>query len=308
VTIPSTGHQRASWQAVYPPQPAVTTRDVFNHLGEVLFFTTLLTPHNRSDGALSRFTCEACHFEGGIDGRVHYTGREDIHATTKTLRGMQNNVPLFSRGGDRSLTSMVMAEFRAANQGDNHIVTTLTSDYPWLDAIAAIPDTLTPEAQRRAFLRFLMDFRHQPNPRREAAPMNSIARAGLAVFRDRCAQCHQPRTSTREGAAAVPFHSWQDWLESNDRDLVWGAPFFSKTGIEPYVRPGGARVPSLRRVAEKYPYFTNGSAATLRDVLTRFRYRGVQAWHAHDPARHDSAADSLPRADIEGLLAALKWF
>ena len=99
----------------------------------------------------------------------------------------------------------------------------------------------------------------------------------------------------------MPFHSWQDWLESNDRDLVWGAPFFSKTGIEPYVRPGGARVPSLRRVAEKYPYFTNGSAATLRDVLTSFRYRGVQAWHAHDPARHDSAADSLPRADIESV-------
>ncbi|MCZ6917968.1 MAG: hypothetical protein O7I93_14425 [Gemmatimonadetes bacterium] len=306
VTIPSAAGERSSWRSLYPSQPASTTRNSLSHLGEVLFFTTLLTPHNRSDGTLSRFTCEGCHFEGGIDGRVHHTGREEIHATTKTLRGMRNNVPLFSRGGDSSLASMVMAEFRAANQGPNDTVTISTTHYPWLDAIA-LPDTLTPEVQRQAFLRFLMDFRHRPNQRREA-PMDSLARAGLAVFRDRCAHCHQPRVSTREGAPAVAFDAWRGRLESDGEDLVWGAPFFTKTGIEPYVRPAGARVPSLRRVTEKYPYFTNGSASTLLHVLNRFRYRGLEAWHAHDVARGGADADSLSGTEIERLLAALKWF
>ncbi|MFQ5542574.1 MAG: hypothetical protein ACE5E2_07055, partial [Candidatus Binatia bacterium] len=31
-----------------------------SRIGELLFFTTLLTPHNRTDGELSRFTCETC--------------------------------------------------------------------------------------------------------------------------------------------------------------------------------------------------------------------------------------------------------
>ena len=138
--------------------------------------------------------------------------------------------------------------------------------------------------------------------------MDSLARAGLAVFRDRCAHCHQPRVSTRDGAPAIAFDAWRGWLESDGQDLVWGAAFFAKTGIEPYVRPAGSRVPSLRRVAEKYPYFTHGSASTLLDVLNRFRYRGLEAWHAYDAARDGAAADSLSGAEIERLLAALKWF
>ncbi len=101
-----------------------------SRIGELLFFTTLLTPTNRTDGELSRFTCETCHIEGTVDGRVHYTGRENVFASTKTLRNLANNVPLFSRAGDKSLASMVLAEFRVANQQRKDSFSIEPSNFP----------------------------------------------------------------------------------------------------------------------------------------------------------------------------------
>ncbi len=66
-----------------------------SRLGEALFFTTLMAPWDTSEGRLSRFTCETCHFEGYADGRTHRTGRGDIRATTKPLLGLFNNRPYF---------------------------------------------------------------------------------------------------------------------------------------------------------------------------------------------------------------------
>ena len=45
-------------------------RSVESRVGEALLFTTLMAPWNRTRGSLSRFTCEACHFEGAVDGRL----------------------------------------------------------------------------------------------------------------------------------------------------------------------------------------------------------------------------------------------
>ncbi len=110
----------------------------------------------------------------------------------------------------------------------------------------------------------------------------------------------------------MPFEDWEDSLTHDGADLIWGAPFFSKTGIEPYVSRAGARVPSLRRVSEKYPYFTDGSAATLRQVLEGFRYEGTRAWHrAPESTPTRSAAPtshSLTNDEIEFLLALMPFF
>ena len=43
--------------------------------------------------------------------------------------------------------------------------------------------------------------------------------------------------------------------------LTWATDRRWKTGIVPYVHADGARVPALRRLYRKYPYFTNGTAA-----------------------------------------------
>ena len=47
---------------------------------------------------------------------------------------------------------------------------------------------------------------------------------------------------------------------------MWGKDVYAQTGVLPYVHEKGARVPSLRRLYKKHPYFTNGSASSLDDV------------------------------------------
>lgn len=290
------------------------SRSPESRLGEALFFTTLMSPENESDGFLSRFTCETCHFEGEIDGRTHYTGRGHVFATTKTLRGLGNNVPVFSRAGDATLTSMVLSEFEVANQGEP-VFTLDRSAIPWLADLADLPESVGPLLQREALLTFLTEFRHGPNPLRTAGrPFGELEREGLPVFRDRCSVCHKPLTSTRDSGEFVPYGEWESWLIAPRSDLVWGAPLFAKTGIEPYVSPSGARIPSLRRVWRKQPYFTDGSSSTIEDVLRRFRYADAQGWHhvaeAGDSDDADGSAEltSLSDREIQSLTALLRYF
>src|SRR6185312_7097295 len=95
--------------------PGVPPRSPTSRVGEALFFTNLMAPWDKSEGRLSRFTCETCHFEGYVDGRTHHTGRGDVHATTKPLLGLFNNRPHFSRALDPDLSSVAQNEFRVAS-------------------------------------------------------------------------------------------------------------------------------------------------------------------------------------------------
>lgn len=269
-------------------------------LGEYLVFTDMLSPRNVSDGARSRLTCEACHFEGDGDGRVHWTGRDTVRLTPKSIRGLVDNVPLFSRAGDPSMATMTMAEFRVANQ---HRLATFDADmgaWPGLRRTG----TAGPAEQREAFLAYLAGFAHRPNPAAVAGPLDEKARRGLAVFRQRCADCHQARLSTREPARYVPFERWAAALTEGPAP-VWGAPFMAKTGLTPYPSPKGTRVPSLRRIWTKFPYFSNGSSLSLSAALARFRHQDGRAWHAPEPG---TAAKPLTPSEIDELLAALRYF
>ena len=282
-----------------------------SRVGELLFFTNLLTPNNRSEGELSRFTCEACHYEGNMDGRVHYTGREHVFASTKPLRGLANNVPLFSRAGDKSLSAMVLAEFKVANQKRHDSFSIHTSKHSWLEGIDGLPKVLSPPDLRMAFLSFFVEYTHRPNPwRLRSQKLTAKAQHGLAVFRDRCEYCHQAIVSTRQ-PESIPFSEWGGWLETDGKDLVWGAPFYTKTGIRPYVHRAGARVPSLRRVQQKHPYFTNGSSPTLGHLLARFRYRELTAWHHYEETSEKGSVEevkALTRDEIESLKELLRFY
>ena len=270
-------------------------------LGELLVFTTLLTPGNRAEGDLSRFSCEACHYEGGVDGRTHFTGRDHVFATTKPIRGLAQNVPLFSRAGSELLCDMVPAEFAVANQGRSDRNWISAADHPWMRS-TSLPAELSPETQRRGMLRYMFELPVIPHPSRAHA-WTSQEEEGLRVFRDRCSSCHLPIRTTRDETSRAPFEEWAEALSSPDSDLIWGAPFLIKTGITPYVSPAGARVPSLRRLAWKRPYFTDGSARTIEEVLDRFRYRRGMGWH-----ETTLEAESLTPAERAALLALLRRF
>ncbi|WP_234022612.1 hypothetical protein [Sorangium cellulosum] len=293
-------------------------------LGEALFFTSLMAPWNRTEGPLSRFTCETCHFEGYVDGRTHHTGRGDVRATTKPLLGLFNNRPHFSRALDPDLTAVADNEFRVAGalSGHDPWFSLSAEDAPWLAELGLSGEARSPEALRRALMSFLMEFSHRKNPAALGrSRFTALERAGAEVFRDRCARCHAPVLRSDDPGSAVPFERWEELVLAPEGAIVWGRSGYEKTGVVPYVHEQGARVPSLRRLYKKKPYFTNGSAKTLRDVLERARFddprEAASVGRAagaspraffHDAAGEGGAPEGLAALDpgaIEALLAFL---
>ncbi len=279
--------------------------DIEARLGEVLFFTELMAKIPRADGPRSRFSCETCHFEGGVDGRTHHTGRGSVRATTKPLFGLLENRPYFSRALDPTMAKMVDNEFRVANAGGgaDPWFTLDVADHPFLRELGVREDHIEPLALRRALMRFLSTFEHSPNPNAIGRTQFSPEEArGARVFRDRCEHCHAARRFSDEPETRLPPSAWENAVFEGR--LVWASAEYAQTGVEPYVHERGARVPSLRRLLRKRPYFTNGSAATLDEVLREFRYDDKAIWHAASQA--PASARSLPADDLRPLLAFLE--
>jgi hypothetical protein len=280
-------------------------RSRLSKLGEVLAFTGLMAPSNTSEGARSRFSCEGCHFEGGIDGRVHYTGRDSVFAATKPLFGLFNNTPLFTRALDPNVAVMVHSEFRVAGAGnDDASWLPLTSEgRPWLTPLLGETGIASPLMLRRGLVEFFRDFTHASN----AAALGRAAftpteRRGAEVFSRTCAGCHAPRLVAGDATSEVPPSGWEPLVLGAAGPIVWASEGRHRTGITPYVHEEGARTPSLRRIAVKYPYFTNGSARSLQEVVDRVRLQGSQFLH-HAPA---GVGQPLSVAEKSALIAFLR--
>ena len=280
------------------------TRDLLR-LGEALFFTNAMGPFQRSEGELSRFTCESCHFEGGIDGRVHHTGRGDVVATTKPLFGLGNNGPHFTRALDADLTAMVFAEFRvaAANSGHSEWFALEEAGLDWLPMSEATANDKSAAELRRALVLYLASLPHEQNPRTLGRMrLTPLEERGAALFESHCEGCHQARLATNDPASRVPFADWESLVLAPAAPLVWARDGYEKTGVTPYVHESGARPSSLRRIVEKTPYFTNGSAKTLAEVV------GRAATTEDDVFLHDGGAAASALLFDEGELSALVAF
>jgi hypothetical protein len=302
---------------VVPVAGARPARPLPSRIGELLFFTTLMSPWNSSEGKLSRFTCETCHHEGYIDGRVHFTGRGRVFAATRPLLGLGNLRPYFSRALDPTMADMVHAEFRVANRhnGRDPWFALTRADVPWLDRVAGAPAELSPEQLRAAFMAFLADFTHRANPaavdRTEGAAPRGInpprfterERAGAEVFRARCTGCHAARLAADDPGSEVPFERWESLVLSAAGPIVWSNAAYARTGVEPYVNDRGARVAPLRRLYKKWPLFTSGSARSLGELLDRFAWTPDAAYHDGAPA--GPALARLTADDRAALLAFL---
>ncbi len=287
---------------------ASTARSVEARVGEALFFTTLMAPWNRTRASLSRFTCETCHFEGGVDGRVHHSGRGDVRVTTRPLLGLFNDRPYFSRALDPDLTAMVHNEFRVAGLRSRHgpWFSIGVADVPWLAWLGVGPEPLSPETLRRSLMVFLMAFTHRPNPSAVGRRTWSTAeRRGAELFRDRCESCHAARLVTDRADTEVAFADWERLVLSPTGPIVWARATREKTGITPYVHPDGARVPSLRRLYRKRPYFTNGSALDLSAVLRGARFTPEGFLHAAPAGTAGQALDPEAQAALLAFLDLL---
>jgi hypothetical protein len=223
------------------------TRDLLR-LGEALFFTNAMGPFQRSEGELSRFTCESCHFEGGIDGRVHHTGRGDVVATTKPLFGLGNNGPHFTRALDADLTEMVFAEFRvaAANSGHSEWFALEEAGLDWLPMSEATANDKSAAELRRALVLYLASLPHEQNPR-------TLGRMRLTPLEERghvdrvALRCHQARLATNDNVAC---------RSQTGRTVLAPAPVWARMAADGHdaIRPRvGARPSSLRASSKRRP-------------------------------------------------------
>jgi hypothetical protein len=310
---------RVSWTGVPEKDGAVRSEvvpvvsqaprsDTAERIGEALFFTTWMAPFNRSDGPLSRFTCETCHFEGYVDGRVHHTGRGDVHAVTKPLLGLWNNRPHFSRALDDDLVAVAFNEFRVAGAKSDHDpwFDLPARDVPWVSHLGYADQRLSAEYLRKALMSFLMAFNHRPNPMVIGkTSFSDQERDGAALFRDKCESCHEARLASDIAPSRVPFEKWESLVLAREGAIVWGKASYEKTGVEPYVHENGARVPSLRRLYKKHPYFTNGAAKSLDDVLTQARFLPEGFRHAPPKPERGATLDERSRAALLSFLDLL---
>ena len=292
---------------IVPVEDPKGAREVEVRLGEALFFTNLMAPFNGSDGAHSRFTCETCHFEGHVDGRTHHTGRGDVHATTKPLVGLFNNRPHFTRALDPDLTTVAHAEFRVAGalSGHDPWFSTSVAEHPWLGAIGAgKTESIAPERLRKSLMTFLMTFTHRPNPKvLTRQKFTDDERAGAELFRTRCVSCHAARLVTDDPSSEVPFDRWESMIFTREDPIVWASAPYRTTGVVPYVHELGARTTSLRRLFEKRPYFTNGVAKDLDQLLSLVRFDASGAFFHVAPSTQ--ALQSLDAAQRRALAAFL---
>jgi cytochrome c peroxidase len=92
---------------------------------------------------------------------------------------------------------------------------------------------------------------------------------------------------------------------THDAPIVWGKDQYNQSGVVPYVHPEGARIPSLRRLYKKHPYFTNGSAKDLPSVLDRARFGDGTFWHETPDGQSDAETTRLDAREQKALLAFL---
>ena len=272
--------------------------------GELLFYSRALVPHNVATGPLSLYTCAACHDDGHIDGRLHPAKQNRFFSTTLTCRGLATTAPFLRLGNQATIDvfadNIVSTHAQGAERDPAHF-----ADYPvtfrtWGDAGAA-DVTLSPAELRTALARYMERIPPEPSPFVAAgAALSAEARRGLAIFRDRCAGCHQ-----LVGSSALGDHIDGAALEER---LLAGQVALTSPGRyavgTPILGDGGNNPPSLRGVWDTAPYFSDGSARTLEEALRRTD-PGATAVHAPANAARPPAFSTDEQAALLALLRSL---
>ena len=193
----------------------------------------------------------------------------------------------------------------AANSGHSEWFALDEAGLDWLPMSEATAVHKSPADLRRALVLYLASLPHAQNPRTLGrSALSPLERRGAALFATHCEGCHQARLASNDAASRTSFDEWESLVLSPAAPLVWARDGYEKTGVTPYVHDAGARPSSLRRIAEKTPYFTNGSAKSLAGVLARAELAedGVFLHAAIDGMASEPAFDG---GETQALLAFL---
>jgi mono/diheme cytochrome c family protein len=280
--------------------------------GEVMFYSRALVPHNSAVGPLSLYTCAACHDDGHIDGRRHPAKRNRFFSMTKTCRGIGTTAPYLSIGepatidafADNIVATHAQGRERDPERFDKYPVTLRVRAQEgagWTDVV------LPPEEVRAALAAYMARIPPEPSPfvaaparAAAAAALNKPARRGLALFRDACAGCHQLVADATAGGVIAAARLETELLAGR---VALTSPRLHAVGT-PVLGEGGNNPPSLRGVWDAAPYFSDGSARTLEEVLLRTD-PDAKAVHAPDNATRPPAFTAAERAALLAFLRSL---
>jgi len=282
-----------------PDRPTLADR------GELMFYSRALVPNNVATGVLSLYTCAACHDDGHVDGRRHPAKRNRFFSMTKSCRGLGTTAPYLSIGepatiegfADNIVTTHAQGAERGAEGFDRYPVTLrVRAGREWERV------TLSPDEVRAALVAYMVRIPPEPSPfvtpRRRA--LDRTQRAGLALFRERCAGCHQLVGDSAQ-RDRVPARDLERRLLASEVALTDAR--LHNVGT-PILGDGGNNPPSLRGVWEAAPYFSDGSARTLEDVLRRTD-PDEPAVHSPENATRPPAFTAAERAALLAFLRAL---
>lgn len=250
--------------------------------GELLFYSRALVRNNVATGPLSLYTCAACHDDGHIDGRLHPAKQNKFFSTTLTCRGIGTTAPYLRLGNQATIDvfadNIVSTHAQGAERDPEHF-----ADYPVTlrlrGAGGARPVTLQPREVRQALARYMERIPPEPSPfvTPGARALTPAARRGLALFRDRCAGCHQMIGNSDLGNH-VPEATAEARLLAGQVALTSPGRYNVGTRV---LGEGGNNPPSLRGVWDDAPYFSDGSARSLEELLRR---TNPDADMVHSPA------------------------
>jgi hypothetical protein len=225
---------------------------------------------------------------------------------TKTCRGLLGTEPFLSIGkpdtfagfADNIVGTHAQGALDAPDTYDRYPVTLrLRTRDAW------VPVTLPPDAGRAALAAHMMHIPVEPSPfaPAERRQFDDSERRGLAVFRDNCAGCHRLARATGDQHAVTAPAELEARLLAAELVLTSAAQYDVGT---PVIGDRGNNPPSLRGVWAAAPYFSDGSAATLEEVVRRTDPSAPQV-HKPDNAARPAAFSAGQRADLVAFLRAL---
>lgn len=280
-----------------------TQSDALIKLGRALFFDPKLSSDN------SR-SCASCHRPklGWSDGRPTAVGLngQPLDRATPSLYNSAYGTIFTWDGRASSLEEQALGPvYDPSEMGSSadELLTKLRSDEYYRKAFAEVftDQFITEDSISRALASFERTLLVQ-NTRFDqwvAGDHNALTLSeirGFGVFLDSergsCATCHAPPNFTDDGFHNIGLASFSD----PDPDL-------GRYNIRPVKLMRGAfKTPSLRNITLTAPYFHDGSAETLEDVVEHYQQGGVSKGNL-SPEMKDI---DLNTQDVDDLIAFLR--